>query len=83
MFVNRIPFLVSISRHLRFGTIELLHSRTSRDLLTGIHRIAAIYATRGFQVTRVHGNPEFEPLREDLSIYGIDILLIPIVLFME
>jgi hypothetical protein len=69
MFVNCIPFLVSISRHLRFGTIELLHSRTSRDLLTGIHRIATVYATSGFQVTRVHGDPEFEPLREDLSMH--------------
>jgi hypothetical protein len=34
VFINCIPFLVSISRHLRFGTIKLLHSHTSRDLLT-------------------------------------------------
>jgi hypothetical protein len=69
MFVNRIPFLVSISQHLRFGTIELLPSRTSQDLLTAIHRIAALYASRGFQVSCVHGDPEFESLREDLSMH--------------
>jgi hypothetical protein len=66
MFVNRIPFLVSISQHHHFGTIELLHSRTSRDLLAGIHRV---YVGHGFQVTRVHGDPEFEPLHDDHPVH--------------
>ena len=69
MFVNRIPFLVSISRHIRFGTVELLLSRTSDALLDGIRRIADVYSRRGFQITRVHGDPEFEPLRDALPMH--------------
>ena len=33
MFVNQIPFLTSISRHLRFTTAETLHNRTTIQLV--------------------------------------------------
>jgi hypothetical protein len=51
MFVNRIPFLVSISQHLRFGTIELLPSRTSPSKVVALMPIIAAASARSIPMT--------------------------------
>jgi hypothetical protein len=33
MFVNRIPFLVTISKHIKLGTVEVLANRSNKTLL--------------------------------------------------
>ena len=71
MFVNRIPFLVSISRHLKFGTAEMLANQQEATLLKAIRQIRSVYQRRGFTVRTCLMDNQFNVLRHDLADMGI------------
>ena len=50
MFVNRIPFFVTISHHIRFSTAEMLANQKAPTLLNAVKQIRNVYAQRGFRV---------------------------------
>ncbi len=66
MFVNKVPFLMTISRDIKFGTAEMLHRRDAKYILKAIKNVKAIYNKQGFKITRIHTDNEFEILRADL-----------------
>jgi hypothetical protein len=80
MFVNKIPFFLSISWNIRFITAEVLDNRTQSSLTKALHRIYGIYRKRGFRITNILGDSEFEctrgtvvnNLRSELNICGKD-----------
>ena len=61
-FINKIPFLLTTSRNLHFGTVEALPNRQIRTVLQAIQRMLAIYHARGFRVRTIPADPEFQPL---------------------
>ena len=64
MFVNKIPFLLMISRGLHFGTVENLNNRQVMIIRNGLRKVLAQYKRRrGFRVMAIHADPEFEPLQ--------------------
>jgi hypothetical protein len=71
MKVNKIPFMVSISSTIKFGTVELLKDQKMVTILTTIRHFHGLYAKRGFRVETLMMDGEFEPLRGELSILGI------------
>jgi hypothetical protein len=71
MFVNDIPMLVSISRNIRFATIEALPNRTGANLVKAIKSIVQIYRQAGFKVTMALMDGEFDKIRGDLADMGI------------
>lgn len=71
MFVNGTPYLVSISRAIKFCTAEALENRRSETLLEGLRRIKATYARRGFLMNRAAGDNEFANLEAGLSGMGV------------
>jgi hypothetical protein len=62
MFVNRVPFLVSISRGINLVTAEHMLSRTTKQLTADIRRIMDLYSCRGFQVGTVLIDNKLEKL---------------------
>ena len=64
MFVNRIPFLTFISRHLKFTTAETLHNRTTSHLVQCVTNVKDVYTKRGFNVTTALMDREFEHVPE-------------------
>jgi hypothetical protein len=76
MFVNRIPFLISISRYIKFGTTEVLKNRKNATIIQAFKNIRGIYARRGFRVTLCHADGEFEPMRGALIDLGIDMNIV-------
>jgi hypothetical protein len=48
MFVNKIPFLVTISRHIKFGTAEVLENQQLKTILGAIKRVKSLYSKHGF-----------------------------------
>lgn len=46
MHLNRIPFLVSISRNIKFCTAETIANRQDASLIAGLKKIKATYADR-------------------------------------
>jgi hypothetical protein len=80
MFVNKIPFLLIISRNIRFITGTALNNRTEKSIVAALKEIHGIYRKRGFRITNVLGDGEFEctrgfvanDLKSELNIYGED-----------
>jgi hypothetical protein len=72
MYVNKIPFFVSISRHIKFGTAEMLKSESAaQQLMTSIKLVTQTYVTHGFRVTSMMVDGQFEPLQGELAGLGI------------
>ena len=71
MFVNKIPFLMSIPRHLRFGTAQHIKNQQGATIFNGIRAIHQIYLRRGFQIRNAFMDGQFEPLRGNLAELGI------------
>jgi hypothetical protein len=46
MFVNIPPFMVSVSRQMKFTTLEYLHGRNQPQLVTCIKKMISLYQTR-------------------------------------
>ena len=51
MYVNGIPFFVTQSRHIHFGTMDVLPSLQANDIGAALRCVVNIYARGGFQVT--------------------------------
>ena len=51
MHVNGIPFFVTQSRHIHFGTVDVLPSLQANDIGAVLRHVVNIYARGGFQVT--------------------------------
>ena len=66
MFVNKIPFVATISRHIKFTTVEVIQKRTKSQLSECNKNVVAIYTQRGFKVKNTLLDREFVPLRTDL-----------------
>jgi hypothetical protein len=66
MFVNKIPFLLTISRGLHFGTAKNLSNRQVMTVSTALKCVIALYAHCGFKICAINPDPEFEPLQEEL-----------------
>jgi hypothetical protein len=72
MFVNKLPFLVTISHNIKCGTVKAITSRKLlKELLAAIKSVKRIYALRGFKITSGHVDNEFEHMRGDLQEMGI------------
>jgi hypothetical protein len=67
MYVNQIPFLMTVSRHIKFGTAEMLKSKSDASLLDAIKHVKKAYATRGFKLTYILADRQFKSLRADLA----------------
>ena len=61
-FINKIPFLLTTSHNLHFGTVEAIPNRQVRTVLQAIQRMLAIYHAQGFRVRTIPADPEFQPL---------------------
>jgi hypothetical protein len=67
MFVNKIPFFITISRDIKFGTTEVLPNQKSTALKSAMTHVLSIYRKRGFRLTIILMNGQFEPLCGDLA----------------
>ena len=71
MHVNGIPFLVTISRNLKFGTIEALPNRRSKSILAALKSMIGVYKQGGFRVRYVLMDNEFQCLEGELRAMGV------------
>jgi hypothetical protein len=71
MYINKIPFLVTLSRHIHFGTVEALTNRQPATMLAGIKHAKQLYKQGGLQVVMTYMDGEFEPMRGELAALGI------------
>ena len=62
MYVNGIPFFVTKSRHIMFGTINALPSNNDINIIGEIHRIQGIYQQRGLHIHTILMDGAFSQL---------------------
>ena len=63
MFINAIPFFMTISQNLHFGTVEVLPNRQEATIKNKLWGVIQLYEQCGFRLTSIMADPEFEPLR--------------------
>jgi hypothetical protein len=67
MFVNGIPFLVSMASGLNLVTAKHMPSRTAKNLAAGIKRVMALYSSSGFCMGTILMDNKFEKLKDLVS----------------
>ena len=61
-FINKIPFLLTTSCNLHFGTVKAIPNRQVTTVLKAIKQMLATYHTCGFRVRTILADPEFQPI---------------------
>ena len=67
MFVNKIPFLTSISGALYYRTAIPMKNQKQEELFATLDKVFCIYNGRGFVISDLHADNQFRPLLEDLE----------------
>ncbi|MFN9902563.1 MAG: hypothetical protein ACK55Z_28035, partial [bacterium] len=60
MKVTGLPFLMSVSKHIKFGSAGMLRDMKNETILKHFKAIIGAYAIRGFKVTIVLADNQFE-----------------------
>ena len=61
LFINNIPLLLSMSRGLKFMTIEVLPDRQIKTIRDKVWTICRLYQDRGIGVDSIFADAEFDP----------------------
>ena len=59
-FVNLQPFLLTTSSKLHFLTVQTNENRTKSAIIKGIQKVINTYTKRGFNISDLHGDNEFD-----------------------
>jgi hypothetical protein len=73
IFLNKILFLMTVSRDLKFGTVKRIQNQKGPMILKAIKAVTKIYQRCGFKITNLLMDGQFEPIRCNLS--GLHITL--------
>ena len=73
MHINGIVFLNTISRHIMFATGSMIKNRNVEHIADGIAQVHKLYLQRGFNITHMHNDCKFEPLRMEMTSLGINL----------
>ena len=71
MYVNTVPLLVTLSRNIKFGTVEAVPDRKEATILRCIKGVVSLYRKTGSKVTTALMDGEFVPLRGGLAELGL------------
>ena len=71
MFINKIPFVITTSRNIHFGTAELIKDMKKATLITSIEQVMRAYTTRGFRIKAILGDGQFQHIQQDIQQNGV------------
>ena len=68
LYVNKLPFLHTKSKNINFLTVQNLPSRKASEITKGLQEVLNIYHARGFNISSLHGDNEFnvDSIKESL-----------------
>ena len=72
MHMNQVPFLVSVSKHIHYATVEALDDMKIPTLESGIKRVISTYRIRGFNIVLIHVDIQFKAIKDRKSL-GISV----------
>lgn len=65
-YINNIPFLITITRHLKLRTVDDVKDTKDKTVLSSLRDVIEIYTSRGFEIEYVHADNGFRGLSNDL-----------------
>lgn len=71
MFINRIPFLVTISKGLKFGTVTHILNKKDTTVISALKHIKTMYEFRGFWINICKADYAFESMQEKMEEMGL------------
>jgi hypothetical protein len=73
MYINGVPFLLTISWNLKFGMIEALPNWLETTIITGLVLMVRVYKQRGFSISLGLTDGEFDMpgIHESLAGEGV------------
>ena len=71
MFVNGIIFFITVSRFIKFCTVENIADRSKDTLLKCFKHVVDYYNRRGFSVKFILMDPESSPMQQDVAHLGV------------
>jgi hypothetical protein len=88
MYFTGIPFLVTVSRNIRFLTATLLSDRKKSTIMKALQQVFRVYQGRGHRIENVEflneevpvhtilADNEFQALRDDIEELGINVHIV-------
>ena len=70
MKVNGIPFFMTISKHIKFGSAGKLDSMENSMILKHFKLVMGVYTIQGFRATIIMANNQFESMRGEFADMG-------------
>jgi hypothetical protein len=70
MKVNRIPRLMTTSRHIKFGSAGKLDTLENKTIISHFKVVVNVYRSRGFRMTIILADNQFKSMRGDLADLG-------------
>ena len=67
MFVNGLAFFVTISCKIKNNTIEYAASMSKNMTLKYLESVFKLYNSRGFCISAVLGDPQFNPMKKEIE----------------
>jgi len=50
MYINKIPFIITLSRAIQFGTIEMIKDKRKSTIIKSLQQIINTYHAKGFKL---------------------------------
>ena len=71
MYVKDIPFLITISKDLQFGSAQALPDESYKSIYSTLHKIIKIYTHYGFAITHILADERFETTDTSKIMHGV------------
>ena len=73
MYINKINFIVTTSRAIHFGTVEMIKDNRKATLMKSLQQVICTYHSRWFRVLHILANRQFECIIKPMELMGITI----------
>ena len=78
MFVNKIRHFITISRHIQFGTAEVITDAKTSTLIQSVVNVNIFYNKRGFHISLLHVDGQFDTSRIIGVLSELNVTLNPV-----
>ena len=73
VFIEELPFLITLSKNIRFGTITYVHDlEATKTLWNELKKVWVIYAKAGFRIKQFSADQQFECLSDEIALTGCE-----------
>ena len=73
IMINKIPFMMTMSRAIHFGTAEMIKNDTKATIIKSLQQIINTYHGHGFKFKHILGAQQFECIRSHMERQGINL----------